>query len=410
MSNDLLRVNTGVQDPFLWHTDHPITEPKPWSTTNMFVMDHLRVITPFESADGPEKVAKFALQKVGHCLLKVRLEFTITLTPTTGGAGNSVGAGNTIARFCDWIGKRILKRVELVYNTNSIQKLNGKQMFDESMLREEDEDFLEAIGDLEGGDLTASEREFLANGGAPVTATAGTAATYSVELPLFHTCDASYGLHVNALSHDPTLEIEFERAVSVIETDFLSATYTLSNLKLKCFYLNMTQEDKSHIVGEILQRKDGFMYMMLDHETQTKALASGSTSSSTEFTSIRGAVVELRWTLIRDAHYNTSTYENQLDAYEAISTFSLTGSGSDIVGHGSFTLTGNEILRYYMKQLFHPKAVHGARVYAMSFAFEPDHKIDRSGSLNFGKSCGAIRIWGTEPQAEGSSPSMTYFF
>jgi len=95
-------------------------------------------------------------------------------------------------------------------------------------------------------------------------------------------------------------------------------------------------------------------------------------------------VVELRWTWIRDVHWSTSTYENDLGAYEQITDFLLTGSGSDIVGHGSFTITGDDILKYMIKQLFHPKAVHGARVYALSFAFEPDHKIDRSGSLNFG--------------------------
>lgn len=349
----------------------------------MFVMDHQRVITPFETATGPEQVAKFALQKVGHCLLKIRLTFTIILTPT-GSNANSVGPGATVARFVDWIGKRILKRMELIYNTNSIQKLTGKQLYDESLLREETEDTLEAIGDLEGGDLTMSQRELLANGGAPVTATAGNAITYTVEIPLFNTVDASYALHVNALSHDPTLEIEFARAVDCIEADFTSATYSLSNLKLKCFYLNMTQEDKAHIVGEILQRKDGFLYMMLDHETQTTAVPAGATSAVQEFTSIRGAVVELRWTQVRDIHWNSSTYEADPGAYEQITDFSLTGSGSDIIGHGSFTITGDDILKYMMKQLFHPKCVHGARVYAMSFAFEPDGKIDRSGSLNFG--------------------------
>ena len=151
----------------------------------------------------------------------------------------------------------------MIYNTNSIQKITGKQIYDESLLREETEDTLEAIGDLEGGDLTMSQREFAANGAAPAANTVGTTITYTVELPMFNTVDASYALQVNALSHDPTLEIEFEKAVNIIETDFASANYTLSNLKLKCFYINMTQEDKAHIVGEILQRKDGFLYMML---------------------------------------------------------------------------------------------------------------------------------------------------
>jgi hypothetical protein len=349
----------------------------------MFVMDHKRVAVPFEASTGPEQTTKFSLQKTGHALVKVRYQFTITITPTSGGSSNSIGGGDSIARFVDWIGKRILKRVELIYNGNSLQKFTGKQMYDESLVREEDEDFLEAIGDLEGGDWTIAQRE--AANGATVTATAGNSYTYTVDLPLFFTVDAAYALHVNALSHDPTLEIEHEKALYVIETDFLSATYTISNQKILCFYLNHTQEDKQHILSEIMTRQDGYLYMMLDHETQQTAVAADATSAEQTFTSIRGAVVELRFSWIRNVNWQTSTYENDPAAYEKITDFSMTGSAADILGHGSHTISSDDILKYMMKQLFHPRAVHGARLYAVSFAFEPDHKIDRSGSLNFGK-------------------------
>lgn len=369
MSRDLLRVNTGVQDPFLWNADHPIFEPRPWSTTNLFTIDHHRETTPSENTTAADTDAKFHFQKLSDGLIKTRLQFGLAMSSTSA----------TYLRACDWIGKRIINRLELSYNGNSLTKLTGKQLYDDMMMHEEEEDHREAYGALEGGDWTQAERETAAGN---QNGTGGTTTTYDVDLPFWFTKDLSYCLHVNALSHDPLLEIHFAKVVDVIQTDGTSPTYTLSGLKLINIYVNQTPEDRAHILTEALQREDGFLYMHLEHETQQKTVANtNDTTTTTEFTSIRGAVTDLRVTRIRDSNWKNTSYANEPGIYETITSIALTGSGHDILR----TETGSILQNYLGKILFHPKMVLDNKIYSVPFCFEPSHPIDRTGSLNFGK-------------------------
>jgi major capsid protein len=356
-TKDFIRANSGVQDPFLWNTENDPFFPKEWDTTNVFMFDW-RPIKPTNSVTAPSQVGYWKLPKISDRIAKVRFEGDVVVTAT----------GGTYLRLVDWFGVRVIKKIDVSYNGNLLQTITAKQMYDR-MIIEDDEQDVHAAGVLAGGNWTKSQRENAVAGGATWH--------FQWDLPLFFTVDPSYALQTIALSNEISIDVTIEDPGKLVETDGTSPVVTLSNIQLSILALHATPMDRAKTLKSSMM-EDGFIFKFVDYVSQQYQSPANETAPSIQLTAIRGPVIDLRTTRQRDSNINSTTFANDPNVYELIPHVNEQANGSDVFRNE----LGNSML-FYHNRLFHRGPV-GSRIYSISHAIEPDHKIHSTGSLNYG--------------------------
>jgi hypothetical protein len=360
MSKDLIRANTGVQDPLIWNTNADVFAPRKYNTINLFYPDHreIKPETPITTGWGEETSFKF--QKTFDQLVNTRITFDVAQL-----------TGGTNPRFIDWAGIRAIEYVELVYQGNHLQKVTGKQIYDE-IIKEWKTEQKEAAAQVSGGLLSNAQRQALAAG------------SQHFEVPLgilYFSKDLSYSLPVHCLSTELELVVKFQSLANVANTDGTApAGAAMSNLRCHAMFTHVSPVDRADRLAKS-QQGEGFMYSFIDRVVQQKAVAATTdTSLEIELKNIRGPITELRVTRLKDTAWNSGTaYTNDPGAYEVISTIEIEGSGSLVMRSED-----SDSLQYVYDPMYHPNAEAGHRIYSVYWALDPGNKVDCTGSVNFG--------------------------
>ena len=103
-ARDLLRANTGVQDPLHFNSENNIFEPQPWSTVNNHVQDRRKIQPKVSSGLGG--TSSFSIPKVADAVGFVRLDLTLSALS---------GSGGTYVAWQDWAAYSVIDQIQVSY-------------------------------------------------------------------------------------------------------------------------------------------------------------------------------------------------------------------------------------------------------------------------------------------------------
>lgn len=360
-NRDFLKANTGVHDPLLHSTVNDPFAPDAWGTVNNHVQDR-RDIVPMVTGDvGGQSM--YRLTKIADLAFRARLD--ITWSAVTPGGGNP-----TFTRWVDWLGAYCIDHIDIQYSGNHIQTLTGEDIV-ERLYAEASQEELETQAEQAGGLLSAAER----------TANATAQFKTSICLPVFHAVDWHYGVNINALSHELTYDVYFKPLSSLVQSDHVGADPVASivSQKINFLYLHKTPQDRSSTMAAATSR-DGLVYKFVDLERQFLDLpfAGGAQQFDMKLENIRSPVQYFMIMARRKADVTTPWLHSGFE-FQVIDRISFSANGQDYL-----RVTDGDTVLTDFKELHHPRAQFGFRLYTLNPSLASDDKINSTGSLNVG--------------------------
>jgi len=181
----------------------------------------------------------FEADKRGDKLLELELICKRGALSVTG------GSGNTYSRFQDWEGYRNIKEIRVLYSNKIYCRLYGEKMLRE-MLEESPAPLRNTLAAEALGQKTNAERNALA-------AASNITTIVKLRVPWRK---ISKGLAMIALPNKLRIEVDIAPLTEICQYDGTgySPACTLTNLKLRCHYVHLKQEDRTALFQQVMSK------------------------------------------------------------------------------------------------------------------------------------------------------------
>jgi len=355
----LARVNTGVEDALLHHTDqNPFEPPVGWATINIYTMEWNHAERPPTSGDfGSTSI--FTIYKTSDQVGPISLYLEIGAMTVTGG---------TYKRFVDWLLPSAIKELRISYYGTQIQKLNKDDIM-EYMFRCQGRKKFNAAARLAAGNVSAGSRESRCT------------ATQVVEmmLPVFWSWDIRYWFPIVALSGELTITIDWEPVSMIAQTDGTAPTASITKQELHFAHVHISNKDRGATLNKSLT-SNGILYKYVEPRRQVfrPALSATVDGMQLEITQLRGATQSFYWYARKLSEVESTTFGNNFYNYQRIDYGTFTGLNFDIVSR-----TRHDEFLYRIWPSMH-KGEPGVYIYEPAGpSLNPDDRINNTGSWNF---------------------------
>lgn len=263
MSNrPLLRTNVGVPDGSLFSQGllNSFFKPEAWQTFSDKIRETQRVLQTQNLVLGQDIGVEY--EKVGTLLEDIRLD--ITLAPIV---GQGVG---TYARACDYLGLALVPQIEVIYQSNVVQRYNSQALYIKNL---RDHDIIRSdIFDQElAGGLTEAERNTRATANQKVR----------VYLKPYWYGNKGHCPIITALANKIRMNIKLANVQDFVQTDFtLGATTSIVSAEWNHEIINTTGYERDEWSRQVFTPK-GLSYLMEDtHSLLYSQIPAGSTEAT----------------------------------------------------------------------------------------------------------------------------------
>jgi len=198
----------------------------------------------------------FDVARIGTFLEKCELQITISALTT-------VGAG-TYARLCDYAGPALIKEIVFASNETNFERHSGKKTVMEIFRSADTNTFFERVAPL-GGELSPAQRNTLALG----------SQTFKVDLAGYWNNQRSKDIVLSALSRDLRLIVTFANASDVVQTDYTSASFTITKAVLSTDVGHVTGIERD-IASKEAYTDDGIQVAYEDYKIQQSTIPAGN--------------------------------------------------------------------------------------------------------------------------------------
>lgn len=248
--------------------------------------DHIRQTQSVLVTDnlGPGRTTSFTLEKAGTFLEWVDLYITVSaVTP---------GAGATYARFGDFAGLLLLSRVIMKSTEQEYDSFLPIKKYLQTLRSASDEEYREYIAPL-AGDLSKPERN----------ARALAPQTFRVRIPCFWDNMPSKAPVLSAIARLLKIDFKFADIGSVLESDSILSTFTITQLEL-CYEVGNVPGFEQNIRSAQALTNTGVTNVYEDlHDTDLQEIAAGLSSIKIKLNNFNLPTMASYGTLTRAASY-----------------------------------------------------------------------------------------------------------